>query len=58
MALFQGQKVRVVGRVDRGGDAENRVCDGDSPSQLGIVLDVVDHERCVVEITNDRLNGI
>mmetsp|Transcript_10342 Transcript_10342/g.24195 ORF Transcript_10342/g.24195 Transcript_10342/m.24195 type:complete len:339 (+) Transcript_10342:1789-2805(+) len=58
VALFQGKKVGVIRRVDGGRHAENSVGDGDAPAQLRVVLDVVDHKRGIVEVSDDVLNGI
>mmetsp|Transcript_19100 Transcript_19100/g.53052 ORF Transcript_19100/g.53052 Transcript_19100/m.53052 type:complete len:266 (-) Transcript_19100:199-996(-) len=56
MALLQCQKICVVRRIDDGGNAEDRVRHRDSPSQLAVVFDVIDHERGIVQIANDILD--
>lgn len=56
MAPLQRQKVNVVRGVDHGGHAEYRVRHRDAPPQFGIVLDVVDQQRGVVQVGDDAFD--
>ena len=47
--LLEAEKVDVIGGVDRMRNAVNLVRDRNAPSKNRIILDVVDHERGVVE---------
>ncbi len=58
LTFFQGDKVYVVCGVDGGGDAKDVMGDGLTPPQLGIILDIVNEERCIVEVSNDFFDGI
>lgn len=50
------KEVNVVGAVDRGGHAVDGVGDGDAAAELGVVFDVVDEQRGVVELRDDGLD--
>ena len=56
VALFQRQEVRIVGRVDGGGNAKNRMRDGDSTTKSWIILDIIDHERRIMQIADYRFD--
>ena len=56
LALFQRQKVDVVGRVDDIGDPKDAVRHWIAPSELRVVFNVINQKGGIVKVADDVLD--